>query len=150
MVMQLDYTKLRPRLIKRKGLEVRHEFDIRQLDRLRDWLACDEGTLKVECQFIWPEEGNVLMDLSIQGSLAFTCQRCLEPFDFDWFSQTRLELDEQDSFLDDASDEQYEKISLSYDGSFNLLDVITDEIMLGAPERHPDGCPDNLIARKID
>ena len=150
MAMQLDYTKLKPSLIKRKGLEVRHTFKISEIERLASWLANDQGSLMVECKFDWPEDGHIYMLLAINGTLNVQCKRCLEAFNYEWHSESTLQLNADDTLNEDRSDEAYERVILSHHGTFNLIDVIVDEVILGLPERHLTECPDNFIAELIN
>lgn len=140
MVRQLDYTKVNPRKLRRIKRDVCHTFDISQLERLGSWLFDDCGKLEVVCQFEFDSTDTIKMAMTLNGKFNFLCQRCAKSFEHDWSSQTSLLLDEEDVKTEGLADEQYERISLSYDGSFNLIDVITDEIILGMPKIHQTEC----------
>lgn len=140
MAKQLDYTKINPRKLKRAGIAINHTFMVSQLERLASLLADGVGEVNVSCRFEWTETEAILMHLSIEGPLNVSCKSCLDTFTVKWSSKTTLALDNEDIINDDSSDELYEHVLMSFDGSINLIDVIIDEIILGLPERHPDEC----------
>ena len=142
MAKQIDYTKIRPDIVRRKQLNVKPIFLIKELERLHPLLASSDGELAVECSFYHSAEGLHLMDLVISGQISVVCKRCLTPFDHQWHSSSTLQLDDEDRLNEDASDEQFERIPLTHDKAFNLMDVVVDEIVLGLPDKHPDDCPD--------
>ena len=150
MAMQLDYTRLKPSFIKRKGLEVKAIFKVTELERLLPLLASEEGELSADCEFIWPQDSDILMKLVLNGAFNVSCKRCLEPFKHDWHSDVTLKLCSDEPLDEHTSDEPYERVTLAHDGSFNLIDVIIDDLILGLPERHPTACPDNMVANLID
>jgi uncharacterized metal-binding protein YceD (DUF177 family) len=59
---------------------------------------------------------------------------------YEWSSETIILLDEEDTEIDGRSDEYFERIQMSYDGTFNLIDAIVDEVILGMPKTHPTDC----------
>lgn len=140
MVKQLDYTKVNPRKLRRANRGICHTFEISQLERLGSWLFDDNGKVEVVCQFEFDSTDTIKMAMALNGRINFLCQRCARSFEYDWSSQTTLLLDEEDLEAEGLADEQYERIPLSYDGSFNLIDVITDEIILGMPKTHQTEC----------
>ena len=142
MAKQIDYTKIRPDIVRRKQLKVNPVFAVKQLQRLQDVLADETGELTVACRFYQSELGLQLMDLAINGQVTVQCKRCLAPFVYNWDSVNTLQLDAEDVLNQDAVDEQYERVALAHDKSFNLMDVVEDEILLGLPERHLNICPD--------
>lgn len=150
MAIQLDFTRLKPRLLRRKGIDVEHTFHLCDLERLSTLLADGEGSLNVKCDFEWPENGDILMNLQVMGSISVLCQRCLESFPFEWHSETILCLDEEEPLTQERFDEPYERVVMTHDGSINLIDIVTDEILLGLPGRHPNGCPQNAVVDLID
>jgi large subunit ribosomal protein L32 len=145
MAKQLDYTKLNPRKIRRARLEVNHTFKINELGRLQDWLADELGEVTVQCDFKWELDDSILMTLAIDGDMTVLCKRCLGPFPYKWSSRSILALDEEDVINEDSSDLDYERVLIGHDGSFNLIDVVIDEIILGLPEYHVGACPQNLV-----
>tara|TARA_B110000879_G_scaffold206646_1_gene289011 strand:+ start:1716 stop:2162 length:447 start_codon:yes stop_codon:yes gene_type:complete len=144
MEKQIDYTKLNPRKLRRAKREVVHTFAVNELERLCSWLSDDSGQLEVRCQFNFPYEESIEMTMILSGQLKPLCQRCLEFFDYDWSSKTTLLLDEEDSLPEGMSDECYEHISMTHDGTFNLVEVIIDEVILGLPKTHQTECEHDL------
>lgn len=140
MEKQLDYTKINPHKHQRLKREISHTFDVYELQRLSTWLFDDSGKMTVSCQFDL-SAGNVLqMTMTLSGHLKPMCQRCAQPFDYEWRSEAAFVFDEDASVVDGFHDEDFERIPLSYDGCFNLMDVMTDEVILGMPRMHPSEC----------
>lgn len=144
MAKQLDYTKLNPRKIRRADIDIRHTLKVSQFERLCSWLANDEGELAVGCQFEFTQDNLILMNLEITGQLNLLCKRCLEPFVFDWSSVSIVQLEDEDKQADGFFDERYEKVLMSHDGTINLIDIVTDEVILGLPNTHQTECMHEL------
>ena len=81
-----------------------------------------------------------LLTLDVSGTLDITCQRCLAAFQQEYTNRTELAVC--------ANDDVAEKLMASYecivvkDYQVDLIDIVTDELHLFLPEKHPDfsGC----------
>jgi len=81
-----------------------------------------------------------LLTLDVSGSLEITCQRCVTDFQQEYMNQTKLAVC--------ANDEIAERLMASYECvvvnnyEIDLMDIVTDELHLFLPEKHPDiaGC----------
>jgi len=121
--------------------EIKHTFQVSELERLSSWLADDKGALTICCQFKIIPENSVLMTIEINGQLNVLCKRCMSAFAFNWSSTSDIQLDEEgDNIVEGNFDELYESVTLAHNGTFNLIDVVIDEVILGLPETHQEEC----------
>lgn len=144
MAKQIDYTKLNPRKILRIGGEIKQTFNISELERLNSWLSDDKGLLNVHCRFERLHDDNVLMHMTIDGQLNPVCKRCLSAFDFNWHSSATFQFESEDDVIEGKCDESYESVAISHDGTINLIDIVTDEVILGLPNTHQEECMHEL------
>jgi uncharacterized protein len=66
----------------RAGLKLGGEWPISDFPRWRDALASDSGWVRYELEGVPEAKGRPALRLSVQGTLALTCQRCLERLDY--------------------------------------------------------------------
>ncbi|MEY4765287.1 MAG: hypothetical protein RI907_1960 [Pseudomonadota bacterium] len=90
------------------------------------------------------------LDLSVQGEVPLTCQRCLQPVSWhiDLTHTIRFEGDEAAAAQLDADSEDD---VLPMARSFNLLELLEDEVIMDSPlvPRH-DVCPEDVDAWMSD
>lgn len=93
-----------------------------------DHVACDYQIERKEDYYVLQMETKALVDVC--------CQRCLKSFQYAYQHQQTLAC-----CLDDASADrlmkQYDCIVVP-DGFIHLIDIITDDLHLNVPEKHPD------------
>ncbi len=120
------------------------EVDVRSLELASESLV--EGTAPVPVAWriagIRNEEGRAALALTLQGSLPFTCQRCLETFAWPLQQETRVLVARDDAelkALDDVTDD--EVILGSEQVGAHVL--VEDELLLSMPFApvHPGACP---------
>ena len=58
-------------------------WPLKDLPRLRDVLASDEGEVAYEVSGVRDERGRPALRLRVRGTLMLRCQRCLEPLAFE-------------------------------------------------------------------
>lgn len=100
-----------------------------------------QGPLQVGCQYrLRPEDDFFLLELHIQTKLHFDCSRCGEAMSFDFSHACHLAVF--------SSEERASELAQEYDaivaeqGELDLAQVLIDELILYAPERHetPEEC----------
>ena len=120
---------------KRLGLQT-VVISIQERKPARLHLPCE-----LTCQYeIAAYENYYLLTLNVQGRLEITCQRCLASFSHDYSNHTQLAVC--------ADDDVAERLMASYECivdknyQVDLIDIVTDELYLFLPEKHPDmtGC----------
>lgn len=81
-----------------------------------------------------------LLTLSVSGTLEIACQRCLGDFKHEYKNQTRLAICGSDVVANDLM-ASFECIVVN-NYQIDLIDIVTDELYLFLPEKHPDigGC----------
>ncbi len=143
-------SSLRPRDLLNRNMPFECNVGIGELERLSGHLADNKSVLSISYAFSSTTCGVIYLDLSLDGDFLINCHSCLDTFDFQWSSQSRLLLEQpRDKRQAMAADESYERVSMSDEGEFCLSEVVTDEILLGIPTRHPDECPDSLVKKYI-
>jgi uncharacterized protein len=87
-----------------------------------------------------------LLSLSVKGDFTITCQRCLGNFKHALDYETQLAVCRREEMAESLM-EQYDCI-VSNNDQLDLLDVLTDELHLNLPEKHPDemGCDVEMTA----
>jgi uncharacterized protein len=127
----------------RKALEIHDIIAVSQFSRLRETLSSDEGVLNCRLVGGVSSEGKPRLQLYVQGTLQLSCQRCLEPFEFelDITSNFTIVADEQaiPPESDDHDDEDY----LVAETQMQVIELIEDEVLLAlplAPKHDDDQC----------
>lgn len=104
---------------------------LRELPRLRESLASDEGSVRFEIEFGRDELQVAYIGLKLEGELPLVCQRTLEPYG------EKVALDERLGLIAKEEEEAalppgYEPL-LTETGELKLADVIEDELILALP-----------------
>ena len=95
------------------------------------------GPCQLACAFsVVNYDDYYLLKLDIKGTLAVSCQRCLQVFSYDYCNQTELAVCATDSVAE-ALMEHFECI-VAEDDQVNLLDLLADDLHLFSPEKHDD------------
>ncbi len=146
MSRSFDLTALCPRFErKRHGL---NEVDVSlsKLTRLHFLLVNHDGQLNVGYEIKADERGFDLLSLHINGELNLRCGRCLESYIYPWQSFSTLLLEtEESSFEGLGENDPYERVTLNHLGKLNLLDVVTDELIMALPQKHYPDCQSNKL-----
>ncbi len=81
-----------------------------------------------------------LLTLDVSGALEIVCQRCLGDFKHAHINQTKLAVCANEAVAETLM-ASYECIVVK-DYQVDLIDIVTDELHLFLPEKHPDfaGC----------
>lgn len=94
-----------------------------------------QAPIEIDCQYrLRPESDFFLLDLRIQTTLCFDCSRCGETIRRDFSHECLLAVF--------SSDERASELAQEYDavvaeqGELDLGQVLVDELILYAPERH--------------
>lgn len=80
------------------------------------------------------QDSYYLLTLEVRADLTVTCQRCLQPFQNDYCNQTTLAVCTNEQIAERLM-EQWECIVAS-DNEIDLVEILTDELHLYAPEKH--------------
>jgi uncharacterized protein len=118
-----------------RSVTARRRFEgsirVRDMPRLRESLARDDGSIRYELEFGRDELQVPYLQLSAEGRLPLECQRTLEPFELEVSIHERLGLiarEEDEAALPPG----YEPL-LTPSGELKLADVIEDELILALP-----------------
>jgi uncharacterized protein len=103
---------------------------IAEFPRLRPQLARAEGIVTGHARFD-RERGLPVADVQVEGRLALTCQRCLEPFDHPVQSSGRVALVASAAEADRASADL--ETILAPDRRITLRDLVEEELLLLLP-----------------
>jgi uncharacterized protein len=100
-------------------------------DRLAPLLSDTTGEIEVELEFGIDDMRVPFLSGHIQGHLRLTCQRCMEPMDYEVDSHFILGLVQSD-YEADGLREDYEPLLVG-DEPMVLADIIEDELILTLP-----------------
>jgi uncharacterized protein len=99
-------------------------------ERLPEWIA---SAPEITCRYQVKKEGRVhVLHFTASGVLVICCQRCLQSVDYSYTHAHELAVC--------ANEEDAEHFMSVYDcvvgeqGEINLLEVLTDELLLSAPQ----------------
>jgi len=131
-----------------------HSFDLEFNDKFFGEFEYSEikkgiGTIQIELE---KKERMLVFDIMIDGWVEVTCDRCLEPFEYDIYTEERLFVK-----FGEAYEEQSEDVIIIPEGSFeyDLSQFIYELINLSLPIKivHPDDedgnslCDPDIIER---
>ncbi|MFK7731640.1 MAG: YceD family protein [Pseudomonadales bacterium] len=113
---------------------------IRQLKRLLDLLASDEGDANVDLQFIRDDEGRRLIKGSVSASMDVYCQRCLDPMTLTLKQGIALALVAGEDTAKQLPEELEPLIVV--DDTVDLHALVEDELLLALPivSLHEQSC----------
>jgi uncharacterized protein len=111
---------------------------VKSMPRLAAALASDAGEVRVELEAGMDFARRVTVTGSIDAELELQCQRCMEPVRLAVHAEPYLAWVKSDEQLA-ALPEEYEPL-LSADGSVDLRELVTEELLLALPlvPRHED------------
>ena len=103
-------------------------------ERLPERIICP---CDLTCAFHVESYGDYyIVALDVAGTLTVECQRCLQPFQYDYCNQSKLAVCATDAVAETLM-EHFECIIAEGD-QVDLLDILADELHLFSPEKHED------------
>jgi len=117
----------------RKALEIHDTIAVLQFSRLRDVLASPDGVLDYRIIGGINENGLPRLQLFVQGSLQLSCQRCLEPFEFELDIAADFLIVPDESAIPSPENESGDENYLVAETLMSVIDLIEDEILLALP-----------------
>ncbi|MEO8419400.1 MAG: YceD family protein [Methylophilaceae bacterium] len=117
----------------RKALEIHDIIAVSQFSRLREILASDEGVL--DCRLVGgvSSEGKSRLQLYVQGTLQLSCQRCLEPFEFELDITSNFTIVANEQAIQPESDDRDDEDYLVAETQMQVIELIEDEVLLALP-----------------
>jgi len=117
----------------RTGSKLRGAWSVADLPRLRDTLRTDAGTLDYELRGVPEERGCPGLRLKLDGTLQFSCQRCLGALEYPLHIEVLLQLA--------ATQAEVDAEPLGVEGPERIVagrempvrDLIEDEVLLAIP-----------------
>jgi DUF177 domain-containing protein len=107
------------------------ELELGKLTRLVGMLNSDAGSVRASLRFGQRRHGGLGAELGYRASVELTCQRCLEPFRYDFAGRVRLVLADAKS-MPAMVPEGYEPFELE-DGRLSPARLIEDELIVSIP-----------------
>jgi len=122
----------------RNGEELRDEIPIAGMSRLQDVLEKPDGKVSYVLRGLQKGNGNLMLELALEGSCQLRCQRCLQALDYPIKQVSRLMLEDQQpesELLEGSFD------SIPPDAHLDVAALVEDEILLNLPfaPRHEPG-----------
>jgi uncharacterized protein len=105
-------------------------YELRQLPRLQDLLADQQGCLKAEFGFARAPSGRSAAAIRIEANPRLVCQRCLEGFEFAVAARSEVEFS-PDAQADVAASQG--ELYKSDGGLVSLRDLAEEELLLALP-----------------
>lgn len=124
-----------------KALEIHDIIPLLQFSRLESLLANTVGQL--DCRLRGGKDANkaAYIELKIEGVLALTCQRCLQPFEHEIKIDVHYVLVRDESEMPAPEDEGDDEDYLPIQAEMQVLELIEDEVLLALPiaPKHEEG-----------
>ncbi len=117
----------------RKALEIHDMIALSQFSRLRETLASDEGTLDCRLMGSVSADGKPRLQLYVQGTLQLSCQRCLEPFEFELDITSSFTIVANEQAIQPESDDHDDEDYLVAETQMQVIELIEDEVLLALP-----------------
>ncbi|MEO1765623.1 YceD family protein [Thiobacter aerophilum] len=125
----------------RSGKTLSGNFQLASLARLHDQLASLDATLAYELNGCLDEKGQPGLHCRVRGTLKLTCQRCLEPMDWEVVLDSQLLLVTTEAQLGEDEDELDGPDRLLAQKEMDVRALVEEEVLLGLPlaPRHGEG-----------
>ncbi len=118
----------------RNGRELRGEIPVAEMPRLQDMLAVPEGQVSFVLHGLHDKDGNLALELALEGSCQLRCQRCLQGLAYPIKTVARLRLVAETLPVEHlVEDEDDEVDSIPADSHLDVVALVEDEILLGLP-----------------
>ena len=96
-----------------------------------------DSPCKLSCEFYARQESNYyILHVKTRGMVDIVCQRCLQVFPYPFQHQATIAVCPDEATAERLMN-QYECI-VAENGQINILEVLTDDLYLFLPEKHPD------------
>lgn len=124
-------------LINLKKITLNNENHTLYVDIDKRLPASLQGPFKIQCNYSLIHcDSYYLLNLEVKGDITVICQRCLDGFNYPYFSKNVIAICN--------TDEQAEQLMENYDAvvadnnQIDLREIVTDELHLYAPEFHQE------------
>lgn len=117
----------------RKSLEIHGTIALSQFSRLGDVLASSEGVVDYRLTGGSSQDGRLRLRLNVRGSLQLSCQRCLEPFEFELNIASNFFIVPDENVIPSPEEETDNEDYLVAETDMQVVDLIEDEILLALP-----------------
>jgi len=122
-----------PLVFASKHASMSGDLPLSQLSRLAAELASDAGSVAVSARGDSDAAGRPVLEVSLDGRLLLTCQRCLEPLEFALDRTAVYRLVRSQADLPDIESEDPDVDCIVAEPRFDLRPLIEDEIILSLP-----------------
>ena len=126
----------------RHGRELHGVVPVAEMPRLQDVLVEPVGEIAYVLRGLQGRDGNLVLELELNGLLQLVCQRCLQRLTYPVELLSRLILI-ADSELDESVDDGSEIDSIPADKHLDVFALFEEEVLLHLPfaPKHPvNGC----------
>ena len=122
-----------------RGKELRGEVAASEMSRLKDMLAGSAGKINYVLRGLLSRQGDPVLEVMLDGSCQFRCQRCLQEFPYPIKLLTRLKLVTQDK-LDKFPVDADEIDCIPADKNMDVMALFEEELLLNLPfaPKHPE------------
>jgi uncharacterized protein len=123
----------------RAGSRLSGSWRLGDFPRLLDVLHEPQGELRYQLQGLPELQGRPALQLSVEGTLRLTCQRCLEPLDFALRAHASLLLYPSEAEIGSVLADAEGPDRIVAGREMAVRDLIEDEVLLAIPiaPRHP-------------
>jgi uncharacterized protein len=128
-----------------KALEIHDIISLLKFPRLQDFLANTNGQLSSSIEGGKDSSKTAYLHLKVQGRVALTCQRCLQPFAHEIKIDAHFILVRDESEMPAPEEEGDNEDYLPIQAEMHVLDLIEDEVLLALPiaPKHEEGACNN-------
>lgn len=122
----------------RNHSEISGEAPVSGMERLSDLLADSQGMLRYTLRGDSDKDGNLYLEVEIEGVCQLLCQRCLQAMAYPVAIANRLLLQAEDALVQEDEDAPD---SIAPDRHLDLIALLEDEVLLSLPiaPRHAEG-----------
>jgi uncharacterized protein len=130
--------------------ELRGEVAAAEMPRLQDMLASPEGKISYLVRGLRDQSGKPMLEVSLDGALQLTCQRCLGGLDHAVHLVSRLLLMQEHELGELPADDEGPD-SILADRHLDVEALLEEELLLSLPfaPKHPSGACE-LAAKGLD
>lgn len=128
-----------------KALEIHDIIPLLQFSRLQELLVHTDGQLSCELRGGRDLSKAAYLQVKVEGSVALSCQRCLQPFEHEIKVDTHFVLVRDESEMPAPEEEGDDEDYLPIQAEMHVLDLIEDEVLLALPiaPKHQEGACNN-------
>jgi uncharacterized protein len=115
------------------GARQQGSWPVRELPRLRDMLASDEGEVAYVLEGARDGRGRPSLRLQVHGTLLLRCQRCLETMPYEVDAETLLVLAATQAEIDAEPPDAQAADRIVAGAAMPVRDLVEDELILAVP-----------------